>query len=145
LVGQLGVAPSSQRFKENITPMNGASEVLLALKPVAFRYKKEIDPAGSPQFGLSAEDVEKVNPDLVVHDKQGKAYSVRYDQVNAMLLNEFRKEHKAFVEEKREVEQQQKEIDALKTELKEQRALIEKVNDKMELKASALQTAANNQ
>ena len=125
--------------------MNKASEGLLALKPVAFRYKKEIDPAGSPQFGLLAEDVEKVNPDLVVHDKQGKAYSVRYDQVNAMLLNEFLKEHKAFVEEKREVEQQQKEIDALKTELKEQRAFIEKVNDKMELRASASQTTANNQ
>jgi len=145
IFGQLGVAPSSQRFKENITPMNKASEALLALKPVAFRYKKEIDPAGSPQFGLLAEDVEKVNPDLVVHDKQGKAYSVRYDQVNAMLLNEFLKEHKAFVEEKREVEQQQKEIDALKTELKEQRAFIEKVNDKMELRASVSQTTANNQ
>ena len=76
----------------------------------------------------------RLNPDLVVRDKEGKPYSVRYDQVNAMLLNEFLKEHKAFVEEQREVEQQQKEIDALKTELKEQRALIEKVNDKMELK-----------
>jgi Chaperone of endosialidase len=145
IFGQLGVAPSSQRFKENITPMDKASEALLALKPVAFRYKKEIDPAGTPQFGLVAEDVEKVNPDLVVHDKQGKAYSVRYDQVNAMLLNEFLKEHKAFVEEQREVEQQQKEIDALKTEVKEQRVLIEKVNDKMELKASASQTIVNNQ
>jgi len=91
------------------------------------------------------EDVEKVNPDLVVRDKEGKPYSVRYDQVNAMLLNEFLKEHKAFVEERREVEQQQKEIDALKTELKEQRALIEKVNDKMKLTASASQTIANNQ
>jgi predicted RNase H-like nuclease (RuvC/YqgF family) len=92
-----------------------------------------------------AEEVEKVNSDLVVRDKEGKPYSVRYDQVNAMLLNEFLKEHKAFVEEQREVEQQQKEIDALKTELKEQRALIEKVNDKMELKASTPQTIANNQ
>ena len=96
-------------------------------------------------MGLVVEDVEKVNPDLVVRDKEGKPYSVRYDQVNAMLLNEFLKEHKAFVEEQREVEQQQKEIDALKTELKEQRALIEKVNGKMELKASASQTTANNQ
>ena len=96
-------------------------------------------------MGLVVEDVEKVNPDLVVRDKEGKPYSVRYDQVNAMLLNEFLKEHKAFVEEQREVEQQQKEIDALKTELKEQRALIEKVNDKMELKASASQTIVNNQ
>ena len=96
-------------------------------------------------MGLVVEDVEKVNPDLVVRDKEGKPYSVRYDQANAMLLNEFLKEHKAFVEEQREVEQQQKELDALKTELKEQRALIGKVNDKMELKASASQTTANNQ
>jgi hypothetical protein len=98
-----------------------------------------------PQLGLVVEDVEKVNPDLVVREKEGKPYSVRYDQVNAMLLNEFLKENKAFVEEHREVEQQQKEIDALKTELKEQRALSEKVNDKMELTASASQTIANNQ
>ena len=136
---------SSRRFKEDIKPMGTISEALLGLKPVTFRYRKEIDPAGTSQLGLVAEDVEKVSPDLVVRDKEGKPYSVRYDQVNAMLLNEFLKEHKAFVEEQREVEQQQKEIDALKTELKEQRALIEKVNDKMELKASASQTTANNQ
>ena len=136
---------SSKRFKEDIKPMGTISEALLGLKPVTFRYKKEIDPAGTPQLGLVAEDVEKVNPDLVVRDKERKPYSVHYDQVNAMLLNEFRKEHKAFVEEQRKVEQQQKEIDALKTELKEQRTLIEKVNDKMELKASASQTTASNQ
>ena len=136
---------SSKRFKEDIKPMGTISEALIGLKPVTFRYKKEIDPAGTPQLGLVAEDVEKVNPDLVVRDKEGKPYSVRYDQANAMLLNEFLKEHKAFVEERREVEQQQKEIDALKTELKEQRALIEKVNDKMKLTASASQTIANNQ
>jgi predicted RNase H-like nuclease (RuvC/YqgF family) len=106
---------------------------------------REIDPTGTSQFGLVAEEVEKIDPDLVIRDKEGKPYSVRYDQVNAMLLNEFLKEHKAFVEEQRKVEQQQKEIDALKTELKEQRTLIEKVNDKMELKASASQTTANNQ
>ena len=88
---KLGTATSSKRFKKDIKPMDKASESLLRLKPVTFRYKMEIDPAGTPQFGLVAEDVEKVNPDLVVHDKQGKAYSVRYDQVNAMLLNEFLK------------------------------------------------------
>ena len=76
--------------------MNRASEVIFSLKPVAFRYKKEIDPERIPQFGLVAEDVEKVNPDLIVRDKEGKPYSVRYDQVNAMLLNEFLKEHEAF-------------------------------------------------
>ena len=89
--------------------------------------------------------MQKVNPDLVVRDKGGKPYSVRYDQVNAMLLNEFLKEHRAFVEEQLKVANQQKEIDALKEELKEQRALIDKVNDKLELKASTSQTIANNQ
>ena len=92
---KLGTATSSKRFKENINPMNRASEVIFSLKPVAFRYKKEIDPERIPQFGLVAEDVEKVNPDLIVRDKEGKPYSVRYDQVNAMLLNEFLKEHQS--------------------------------------------------
>ena len=96
-------------------------------------------------MGLVAEEVAAVIPDLVIRDKEGKPYSVRYDQVNAMVLNEFLKEHSAFVEEQHKVERQQKEIDALKTGLKEQRALIEKVNDKMALKASASQTTANNQ
>src|SRR5206468_762063 len=80
---KLGTLTSSKRFKEEIKPMNKASEALFALKPVTFRYKKEIDPASTPQLGLVAEDVEKVNPDLVVRDKERKAYSVRYDQVNA--------------------------------------------------------------
>jgi hypothetical protein len=97
--GKLGTSTSSQRFKEAIKPMDEASKTLFALKPVSFRYKKEIDPVGTSQLGLVAEDVEEVNPDLVVRDKEGKPYSVRYDQVNAMLLNEFLKEHKAFVEE----------------------------------------------
>ena len=92
--GQLGVAPSSQRFKEEIKPMDKASEVILALKPVTFRYKKELDPDGVPQFGLVAEEVAKVNPDLVTRDDKGQAYTVRYDAVNAMLLNEFLKQHR---------------------------------------------------
>jgi hypothetical protein len=92
--GQLGTTTSSRRFKEAIKPMDEFSESLFALKPVRFRYKKEIDPSGTSQLGLVAEDVEKVNPDLVVRDKEGKPYSVRYDQVNAMLLNEFLKEHR---------------------------------------------------
>jgi hypothetical protein len=95
---KLGTTVSSKRFKEEIKPMDKASEALLALTPVTFRYKKEIDPAGRSQFGLVAEDVEKVNPDLVVRDKEGKPYSVRYDQVNAMLLNEFLKEHRKVEE-----------------------------------------------
>lgn len=96
--GQLGVAPSSMRFKEEIRPMDKASEAILALRPVTFRYKKGIDPQAIPQFGLVAEEVEKVNPDLVVRDKEGTPYSVRYEQVNAMLLNEFLKEHERVQE-----------------------------------------------
>src|SRR6266581_9561292 len=97
--GQLGIgATSSQRFKDEIKPMNEASEALFALKPVTFRYKKEVDSAGIRQFGLVAEQVEKVNPDLVVRDKEGKPYTVRYDAVNAMLLNEFLKEHRKVEE-----------------------------------------------
>jgi len=112
---------------------------------VTFHYKKEIDPAHTSQLGLVAEEVQKVNPNLVVRDKEGKPYSVRYDQVNAMLLNEFLKEHRAFVEEQHKVAQQQEEIDVLKAELKEQRALIQKVNDKVELKTSAAQVVVHNQ
>ena len=104
--GRLGTMTSSARFKADIKPMDKASEALFALKPVAFRYKEEIDPDRTPQLGLVAEDVEKVNRDLVVRDKEGKPYSVRYDQVNAMLLNEFLKEH-------RKVEQLEKQVEAL--------------------------------
>jgi Chaperone of endosialidase len=92
--GQLGTSTSSRRFKEEIKPMQRTSEVLFALKPVTFRYKKEIDPQGIPQFALVAEDVEKVNPDLVVRDGEGKLSTVRYEAINAMLLNEFLKGHR---------------------------------------------------
>jgi len=106
--GQLGVAPSSERFKDAIQPMDKASEAILALKPVTFHYKKELDPEGIPQFGLVAEEVEKVNPSLVTRDAEGKVFTVRYDAVNAMLLNEFLKEHKT-------VEEQQATIAKLKS------------------------------
>jgi len=98
--GKLGTVnpPSSARFKEEIKPMNQASEAILALKPVTFRYKKEFDPTHIPQFGLVAEEVEKVNPDLVKRDREGKVQTVRYDAVNAMLLNEFLKEHREVQE-----------------------------------------------
>ena len=128
--GQLGVRASSTRFKEAISSMDKSSEAILGLRPVSFHYKKELDPKGVPQFGLVAEEVAKVNPDLVVADDQGKPFTVRYEEINVMLLNEFLKEH-------RTVQQQQKEIDALKAELKEQRALIQKVNDKVELNKPA--------
>ena len=101
--GKLGTATSSKRFKEDIKPMDKASEALFALKPVAFRYKKEIDPAGRSQFGLVAEEVEKINPELIVRDEEGKPYSVRYEAVNAMLLNEFLKEHREVQELKKQV------------------------------------------
>src|SRR5205085_4777087 len=92
--GKLGTVVSSGRFKDGIKPMDGASEAILAFKPVTFRYKHELDPEGIPQFGLVAEEVEKVNPSLVARDERGKAYTVRYEAVNAMLLNEFLKAHR---------------------------------------------------
>ena len=104
---------SSAHFKEQIKPMEKASEAILALKPVTFRYKEEIDPDGIPQFGLVAEEVEKVNPDLVVRDEDGKVSTVRYEAVNAMLLNEFLKEHSQVQQLKVTVAQQQKQIEAL--------------------------------
>ena len=96
--GQLGTVVSSNRFKDAIKPMDKASEAILALRPVTFYYKKELDPDGIPQFGLVAEQVEKVNPDLVARDEEGKPYTVRYEAVNAMLLNEFLKEHRTVQE-----------------------------------------------
>jgi hypothetical protein len=96
--GKLGTITSSRRFKEEIKPMERSSEALFALKPVTFHYKSEIDPQGISQFGLVAEDVEAINPDLVVRDKDGKANTVRYEAVNAMLLNEFLKEHRKVEE-----------------------------------------------
>ena len=123
--GRLGTTTSSRRFKEEIKPMSKASEAILALKPVTFRYKKEIDPAGTSQFGLVAEEVEKVNPDLVVRDKEGKPYSVRYDQVNAMLLNEFLKEHRKNEEQEATITHQQKQIDSLTEGLQKVSAQLE--------------------
>ncbi|HWY51273.1 MAG TPA: tail fiber domain-containing protein [Chthoniobacterales bacterium] len=96
--GQLGVLASSERFKDEIKPMDKASEAVLGLKPVTFRYKEEVDPKQLPQFGLVAEEVEKVDPDLVARDSNGKVYTVRYEAVNAMLLNEFLKQHRRVAE-----------------------------------------------
>src|SRR5204863_1597003 len=97
--GQLGTVQSSARYKSDIKPMDKASEAILALKPVIFRYKKELDPDKIPQFGLIAEEVEKVNPDLIVRDEDGKVMTVRYEAVNAMLLNEFLKAHRKVEEQ----------------------------------------------
>jgi len=117
--GQLGVAPSSQRFKQSIHTMGDASDVLLALQPVTFQYKPAIDPQGVVQFGLVAEQVEKVDPDLVVHDKEHGIYTVRYEAVNAMLLNEFLKEHRKVEEQNGEIQTLQ--AKAAKVDLLEQR------------------------
>jgi len=130
-VGQLGTLTSSARFKDDIKPMSKASESVFSLKPVTFHYKKEIDPAGTSQFGLVAEEVEKVNPDLVVSDKEGKPYTVRYEAVNAMLLNEFLKEH-------RKVEQLEKQIEALTT-------AVHKVSAQLEANKPTPQVVANDQ
>src|SRR5438552_4034882 len=146
--GQLGTTPSSARFKDEIKPMDKASEAILALKPVTFHYKKEFDPEGVPQFGLVAEDVAKVNPDLVVRDAEGKVYTVRYDAVNAMLLNEFLKEHRTLEEQKATIAQlkqdfqsrlaeQQKQIQALT-------AGLQKVSTQLELSKPAAQTVVDN-
>jgi trimeric autotransporter adhesin len=136
--GKLGTTGSSKRFKEHIKPMDQTSEALFALKPVAFRYKKEIDPVSRSHFGLVAEDVEKVNPDLVVRDKEGKPYSVRYDQVNAMLLNEFLKAHCKIEEQEAAITRQQKQIEALT-------ASLQKLSAQVELSKPTPQTVLNNQ
>jgi hypothetical protein len=122
--------------------MNRASEALLALKPVTFRYKKDIDPAGRSQFGLVAEEVEKLNPDLVVRDKEGKPYTVRYEAVNAMLLNEFLKEHRRVEEQGATIKDLKKEIASLTTTVKEQAAQIRKVSTQVELNRPAAQQVA---
>ena len=147
--GKVGTIMSTRRFKEDIKPMDKTSEAILVLQPVTFRYKKDFDPTATAQFGLVAEDVAKVNPDLVVRDKEGKPYSVRYDQVNAMLLNEFLKEREkvedqhetiaqlksdatkqeaARIELTSTVAQQQKAMEALTAQLKEQAAQIQRVS-----------------
>ena len=145
--GRLGTAPSSARFKDEIKPMDKTSEAILALKPVMFRYKKEVDAERTPQFGLVAEDVEKVSPDLVVRDADGKAYTVRYDAVNAMLLNEFLKEHKRVEDLKKDfqakVAQQQKEIAALAATVNEQASQIQKVSAQLEASKPAPQVVNN--
>jgi trimeric autotransporter adhesin len=134
--GQLGVGLSSERFKEEIKPMDKASETIFALKPVSFRYKKDIDSARTPQFGLVAEDVAKVNPDLVVRDADGKVYTVRYEAVNAMLLNEFLKEH-------RKVEKLEAALSVVNDRLKEQEAKIENVSARIETTQAARQLVSN--
>jgi len=156
--GHLGTTKSSARFKEEIKPMENASEAILALKPVTFRYKHELDPDGIPQFGLIAEQVEKINPNLVARDEKGQVYAVRYDAVNAMLLNEFLKEHRKVQEQEATIAQlksaalkqeavnaeQWKEMEALTASLKVQASQIQKVSVQLELSKLAPQMVVNN-
>jgi hypothetical protein len=152
--GQLGTVVSSERFKKDIATMNSASEAILSLRPVTFHYKT--DTKGTPQFGLIAEEVARVNPALVLPDKEGKPYTVRYDAVNAMLLNEFLKEHKTVQEQgatitrqrkdfETAIAQQQREIEALTATVKRQAEQIQKVGAQLELIKTAPQTVLNNQ
>jgi len=152
--GQLGTISSSQRFKKGIKPMDKASEAILGLKPVTFHYKS--DNTGTPQFGLIAEEVAEINPDLVARDENGEIYTVRYEAVNAMLLNEFLKEHRRVTEQDRKLQQQEETIAQLRQDfrttvaelnarLKEQGAQIQKVSAQLELNKTAPQTVLNNQ
>jgi len=146
--GRLGTTTPSRRFKDEIKQMEQARDALLAFRHVTFPYKKEIDSAGTPQFGLVAEEVEKVNPDLVVCDKEGKPCSVRDDQVNAMLLNEFLKEHRRVQELEATVAQQRRDSEA--TAVRQQKqiealtAVVQKVSAQLELSKPVPQTVRNN-
>ncbi len=130
--GQLGVAPSSARYKTDLKSMGIGSEAVFSLKPVTFRYKEDLDPSGVPQFGLVAEEVAKVDPDLVVRDEQGKPFTVRYDAVNTMLLNEFIKEHREVQELKKLVLEQQAQIKAQTAALETQARQIQQVSTRLE-------------
>ena len=162
--GQLGTTSSSLRFKHEIKPMDQTSEAILGLKPVTFHYKS--DSTGTPQFGLIAEEVAKVNPDLVVRDDNGEIYTVRYDAVNAMLLNEFLKEHRKMEEQEATISQlksssvkQEATITQLKSTVSKQEtttaeqqkriegltAVVQKVSDQFELSKAAPQIVENNQ
>jgi hypothetical protein len=141
--GQLGVRASSARFKEAIKPMGSASEAILSLQPVSFRYKKQLDPTGGPQFGLVAEQVAKVDPDLVARDDEGEPFTVRYDEVNAMLLNEFLKEHRKNEQQEIRIGEQQKEIEALKGALQQQAAQIQRVSAELEVTKPAPKVVEN--
>jgi hypothetical protein len=145
--GQIGMcppAPSSARFQEDIKPMEKDSEAILALKPVTFRYKKEIDPSSAVQFGLVAEEVAKISPELVKY-RDGKIFSVRYEAVNAMLLNEFLKEHQRVQEQVAKITEQERAIKTLTASLKHQAAQIEKVSARLGLNKPATQLVDNEQ
>ena len=142
--GRLGRTGSSQRYKEDIKPMDKASEQLFSLKPVTYRYKKEIDSTQTLDYGLVAEDVAKVDPELATRDGKGQIEGVRYPAINAMLLNEFLKEHRKVQELEATVAQQQKGMEVLAASLKEQAAQIQKVSAQLEVKKPAPKVVRNN-
>jgi Chaperone of endosialidase len=135
--GQLGTVSSSRRFKQQITPMDKASESILALEPVTFHYKS--DKTDTAQFGLIAEEVAKANPDLVARDKNGEIYTVRYDAVNAMLLNEFLKEHRKVQEQNNKIQEQEATITELKSTLAQQQKGLQTVTARLEQQAAQIQ------
>ena len=137
--GLLGHLSSSRRYKEDIKQMDRASEMLYRLKPVTYRFKKEIDVSQSLGYGLVAEDVARVDPNLAIRNGNGEIESVRYGAINAMLLNEFLKEHKAFLEEQRKVQKLEAALQAVNEQLKEQEAKIEKVSAQIEMNRPAPQ------
>jgi Chaperone of endosialidase len=135
--GQLGVSASSQRFKKAIEPMDKASEAILSLKPVTFHYKT--DPTNTPQFGLIAEQVAEVNPDLVVRDAMADIYTVRYDAVNAMLLNEFLKEHCKMEEQEHKLQEQDRSIQEQQATVEELKQEIRRLTETVKVEASEIQ------
>jgi len=139
--GQLGTIASSERFKKDIATMDNASEAILSLRPVTFHYKTDVK--GIPQFGLIAEEVAKVNPALVLPDKDGKPYTVRYDQVNAMLLNEFLKEHRKNEEQQATIAQLKKEMETVVARLKEDDSRIQAMSARIEVSKAVERTALN--
>jgi len=142
--GQLGTIASSRQFKKDIKPMDQASETILKLKPVTFHYKdRDVKRDLTPQFGLIAEDVEQINRDLIVYDKEGKLWSVRYDAVNVMLLNEFIKEHKKVEEQQASIADLKSTVQVLTAQLKEQAAQIQKVSAQLEASKPAPKVVTN--
>ena len=139
--GKLSANASSRRFKHDIKPIDKASEAILALKPVSFRYNN--DSTNTPWFGLIAEDVAQVNEDLIVRDKEGKPFGVRYEEVNAMLLNEFLKEHKKIEEQQASISQLKSEMQTMVAQLKQQAAQIQKVSAQLAVGKPAPQIVAN--
>jgi hypothetical protein len=142
--GQLGVRASSARFKELVKPMDSVSEAILSLRPVEFRYKKEFDASQAPQFGLVAEEVARTAPQLVIRDANGKPFTVRYDEVNAMLLNEFLKEHRKVGEQSDQIAELQAAVAELRSAFKAQAAQIQKVSDQLRPQAPAPRVVADN-